>query len=373
MNIVMICNEYPPAPHGGIGTFVQTTARALAQRGHLVHVLGMREADPQTHHDGDVTIHTIREKFWLGRFQVITNRVRVLRALKRLVQEIRADIVEVPDYLGMLPFRLPQCATVVRLHLSKTAIAMHAGTPVDPFRRWCERRTLAIHRNWIGVSRRAIELTMASFNLTPERSAVIYSGLDVSASEAPPPLPARFVLFGGTVSARKGALVLAEAAKRFLATNPDVHLVYAGPAAESTPEDIIRIVGRELAVRVHLLGALSRDAFLECIRRCEVFAFPSRLETFGLVVAEAMLLGRPVIVSNEPPFTEFVENDRTGLLINPTDPTALASGVDRLLSDRDFAQQLAAAGQVHARENFSVDRSTDHTLAFYDTVLRAQG
>jgi glycosyltransferase involved in cell wall biosynthesis len=374
MNIVFLCNEYPPAPHGGIGTFVQTTARALAKRGHRVHVLGLREADDAIHQDGDVTVHTLREKFFLGGFQVFVNRLRVLRALKRLVRDTKADIVEVPDYLGMLPFPFRECAVVVRLHLSQTAIAMHAGAAIDPVRSWCERRTLTLHRNWIGVSHRALALTEQFFGLSPALRTVIYSGLELSASEVPPPLPTRFVFFGGTVSERKGALVLAAAARLFLAKYLDVHLVYAGAAIDAdhpVAPRIHAILDETMRHRVHFLGALSRGAFLECMRRCEVFAFPSRLETFGLVVAEAMLCGRPVVVSNEPPFTEFVEDARTGLLVNPADPVDIASAIDRLLDDHALAQRIAAAGQAHAQAHFSVDRSTEQTLAFYDKVLHA--
>ena len=42
MKIVFVCNEYPPRPHGGIGTFVHTIARALLQKGHQVTVVGSR-------------------------------------------------------------------------------------------------------------------------------------------------------------------------------------------------------------------------------------------------------------------------------------------------------------------------------------------
>lgn len=45
MHICYLCSEYPPAPHGGIGTFVQTTARALVGRGHHVTVIGFNDVD----------------------------------------------------------------------------------------------------------------------------------------------------------------------------------------------------------------------------------------------------------------------------------------------------------------------------------------
>jgi glycosyltransferase involved in cell wall biosynthesis len=369
MKIVMLCNEYPPAPHGGIGTFVQIMARALAQRGHGVRVLGTGPRD-ELQRDGDVAVQTVSERYWAGRFQVLTNRLRLLRALQRVTRETKADIVETPDYSGLLPFRLTQCPVVVRLQLSHTTISHYSSAPIDPLIRWCERRTLALYPNWIAVSRHALDLTTQTFSLSPRLNDVIYYPIDTTKSAPPPPkLPARFVLFGGSVTARKGALVLATAANRFLTANSDLHLVYAGPVTAEIQEEIAIITSNQ-SDRIHFTGPLSRGAFLECIRRCEVFAFPSTLETFGLVVAEAMQCSKPVVTSNIAPFTEFVQHNQTGLLVDPLDASQVADAVETLVNDRRIAEGLSVAGRAFIAEHFTVEQAVAKTLAFYEQVLR---
>jgi len=113
---------------------------------------------------------------------------------------------------------------------------------------------------------------------------------------------------------------------------------------------------------------LPHDQFLQTIARCDVFAFPSTLETFGLVVAEAMLCGIPVVTSDMPPFTEFVEDKRTGLLVDPKSSSAVADAIEQLLEDAALRQQLGSAAKAFIEGHFSLDRAVDRTLEFYQQV-----
>jgi glycosyltransferase involved in cell wall biosynthesis len=371
MNVVLICNEYPPEPHGGIGTFVQILARSLVARGHVVSVVGLARRS-EMRDDRGVRVVTLAERFKRDRLGPIFNRLALLHVVAREVARIGAHIVETPEFSGPMPFRLRKSPVVVRTHLSSTTFNRQLGYPPPRIYEWCERQTLAKHRNWIFVSRHAKELTSQTFGLEPKRSAVVHYPVSADESAAPPPLPSRFVLFGGTVSRRKGAVALAAAANLFLRQHESVDLVFAGRIESQTDAEIRQMIGSSLAPRVHFLGPLSRGAFLECVRRCEVFAFPSTLETFGLVVAEAMLCGKAVVSSDVPPFTEFVTNEQTGLLVQPTNPDAIAEAVGRLLGDAALRDHLGLAGAAFIRENYSVDRAVDETLAFYQQVLDSE-
>lgn len=370
MNVVLVCNEYPPEPHGGIGTFVQTLARSLVREGHVVSVVGLA-SQSQTREDLGVHVVTIQERFKKLRLGPILNRISLRRAIAREAKRIDAHIVETPEYAGPIPFRFGECPIVVRTHLSGTTFHRRQNLPMPRVYEWCERRTLSLHRNWIYVSREAEELTRETFGIEPVRSAVVHYPVSADESAEPPPLPSRFVLFGGTVSERKGAVAIALAARKFLVPYPDVHLVYAGRILDNADVQVRQNLGAA-ANRVHFLGALPRGQFLECIRRCEVFAFPSTLETFGLVVAEAMLCGKAVVTSNVAPFTEFVTNDQTGLLVPPSDSDAIAAAIDRLSSDGELRRRLGLSGQAFIRENYSVEQAVAGTLAFYRQVLDAQ-
>jgi glycosyltransferase involved in cell wall biosynthesis len=374
MKIVFVCNEYPPRPHGGIGTFVHTVAQGLLQKGHQVTVVGFGESGREEMDEGIRVVTLLESKIrYLGN---LISRLRLRRWLTLQAERGQLDIVEVPDYMGVLPFRLRGCAVVIRLHVSSTSISLQAGRKVSAGISRYERRTLAANTNWIGVSNYVLDLTHTTFGLSAKRSAMIYNPVPTVPSHLPemPELPARFVLYAGQISRRKGALVLAEAARDFIASHPDVHLVYVGgeiPQHGDRPiSELIReTVGPELNGRVHILGHLNREKVLACMTRAAVFAFPSCLEALPLVVLEAMKCGVPVVCTTYPPGPEIVEDGVNGLLADPTSPRDFSEKITRLLGDSALAHRLAVNARQTVIERFSLERCLDETERFYEKCL----
>ena len=374
MKLTYICNEYPPAPHGGIGTFVQTLARGLVTEGHAVSVVGWGTKPGETDDQGVrvVTLPASR-RCGIGWF---INRRRLHHWLQEEVRARRTDLIETPEYDGLMPFAFDACPVVVRLHLAAMTICRQTGRRISLRQWWSENRTLRQHSNWIAVSRHALRLTTDTFRARPRKQAVIYYPV---ANPATPDngalrLPDEFVLYAGTVSRRKGAFVLAEAARDILSAHPGLHLVYAGAVEmeRGVPADghIRSVLGEALSARVHFLGRIERSQMLACMRRARAFAFPSTLETFGLVIAEAMLAGCPVVVCDAGPIPEFVEHLRTGLLVPTNDPCALAASVNRLLSDPALAATLAQAGRESIQARFSLEAAVQQNLKFYRSCLK---
>jgi phosphatidylinositol alpha-mannosyltransferase len=71
-------------------------------------------------------------------------------------------------------------------------------------------------------------------------------------------------------------------------------------------------------------------------------------ESFGMVLVEAMAAGLPVVASDIPGYREVVRDEREGLLVPPGDAHALASALERVLSDRALAARLGEAGRRRA-------------------------
>src|SRR5262249_39629939 len=154
-------------------------------------------------------------------------------------------------------------------------------------------------------------------------------------------------LFAGYVCGRKGAYAVAEAARLFLPPYPDLRLVYLGELADEggvrADRQIREIAGPELSHRILCVGRVKRQTLLTTMRHAKVFVYPSRLETCGLVVGEAMLAGLPVVTSTGNPFPEYLTNEVTGLLVPPDSPAALGSAVRRLIDSPELAQRLSTA------------------------------
>lgn len=153
----------------------------------------------------------------------------------------------------------------------------------------------------------------------------------------------------------KGHDVVLDALPRVRERLPDVHWVIVGdgPLRSSLEADVAR---RSLCGTVEFVGAVSdreRDAWLD---RAWVFTMPSRTppgsmsgEGFGIVYLEAGAHGLPVLAGSVGGALDAVVHGETGLLVDPTDPAAVADGLLRLLTDSQLAARFAAAALERAQ------------------------
>jgi phosphatidylinositol alpha-1,6-mannosyltransferase len=153
----------------------------------------------------------------------------------------------------------------------------------------------------------------------------------------------------------KGHDVLIEALARVRAQVQDVEWVVIGDGPlRAELELLARSAGVADAVR--FLGSLSDEQRDRWLRRADLFAMPSRLpgghlagEGFGIVYLEAAAYGKPVLAGNVGGALDAVADGESGLLVDPTDPEAVACAIVRLLLDRELARRLGAVGAERAR------------------------
>ena len=129
MHIAFLSNEYPPLPSGGIGTSVQTLARALVAAGHQVTVLGWGHATAFT--DAGVTVRVLGTTA-VPKMGWLLNRRRLQVELNRMVREEALAIVEAPDWCGPAAGLRLACPLVIRCHGSATYFADLLGERVAP-------------------------------------------------------------------------------------------------------------------------------------------------------------------------------------------------------------------------------------------------
>lgn len=121
---------------------------------------------------------------------------------------------------------------------------------------------------------------------------------------------------------------------------------------------------RELAALIAQYGIEERAKLLgfrrdvaELMQRCDVVCHCSSFEPFGLVIVEAMMAGKPVVASDVSGPRESVVDGKTGFLVAPGDPLALADRLQLLLNDADLRDRLGHAGRARAEENFELERN----------------
>ena len=139
-------------------------------------------------------------------------------------------------------------------------------------------------------------------------------------------------------------------------------------------------LARRVVLREAIAGApvarqavlLPPPALVELYRAADAFVFPSRVESFGIVLVEAMAAGLPVIAGDAPGCRDVLRQGRDGILVPPDDPAALEAAMTRVRDDAGLRRDLAARSLARARD-FSWDTVVDRYLAVYrEGIARAR-
>lgn len=184
----------------------------------------------------------------------------------------------------------------------------------------------------------------------------------------------RLVLFLGRVHRVKGLEVLVRAFARVAPSDDRLHLVIAGPEVDDTAARAREVLATaRLEDRVTWTGMLEGDLKWSAYRAAELFCLPSHSENFGLVVAEALGLGLPVLVSDRVNIHEEILGARAGLIVEDT----VASTVDGLrrwlaLTDDERARLRERARDCFAA-HFDIRRSIAGLTALVESSARRVG
>jgi len=131
---------------------------------------------------------------------------------------------------------------------------------------------------------------------------------------------------------------------------------------------------RKLAVEVgaadhiHWLGYCADPASL--LQASDIFVLASTGEAFGLVLAEAMACGVPVVGSRSGAIPEIVNDGITGLLATPRDEISFADAIEKLARDKQLRKEMAANSLARVREKFSLETDIENTLQIYQSFAK---
>jgi glycosyltransferase involved in cell wall biosynthesis len=147
----------------------------------------------------------------------------------------------------------------------------------------------------------------------------------------------------------------------------DAHLAIAGEGPE---RQALEVFAADVGVSGHVhflgqnphIGAIFRDA-------ADIVAVSSRMESFGLVAAEASALGRPVVATRVGGVAEWARDGETALLVPPNDSAALADALASLANDPERSRQLGARAMAHVLPRFTAERVARSFEGIYDEML----
>lgn len=184
-------------------------------------------------------------------------------------------------------------------------------------------------------------------------------------------LPARFMLYVGTIEPRKNLPVLIRAFQQASLEDPaalaGVKLVIGGKKGWMYEETFAQVQALGLENQVIFTGFVDDEDLPALLSLAELFVFPSQYEGFGFPVLEAMACGTPVITSNVSSLPEVAGG--AALLVSPTDVAGLAEAMQHAMGDAGVRAAMAEKGIARA-VHFSWQRCALETVAFYEEIAR---
>ncbi len=188
MTFCFLCSEYPPQPHGGIGSAVQMTGRALAARGHGVKVIGMKWDSALPDYEEDQGVQVYRLSFQRVPLPWAAARYRLYRKVAEWARCKEIDLIEVPDWEGQAAgwSRMP-VPVVARLHGSLSYFAAETQAKVRRVEFWLERCSLRRADYCSAASSYTARVTQKLFSVFDSPPVVLYNFVEHSTSGGCPP------------------------------------------------------------------------------------------------------------------------------------------------------------------------------------------
>lgn len=210
-----------------------------------------------------------------------------------------------------------------------------------------------------------------SYGLEPERIAPVpFVAPRAGFAATTPPgfddrhrLPQRYVFYPAQLWHHKNHVGLLRAVSLLKTRYPDLHLVLAG-SRKNASDLVVRAV-RTLGLddRVHLLGYVSDEDLGELYRRARALVMPTFFGPTNIPPLEAFAVGCPVAVSNIYGMPDQLGD--AALYFDPSSPTAIAGGIERLWTDEALRRELASRGRARAER-----WTQDHFNHAFEAALR---
>ncbi|NTW03037.1 MAG: glycosyltransferase family 4 protein, partial [Oscillochloris sp.] len=177
------------------------------------------------------------------------------------------------------------------------------------------------------------------------------------------------VLSVGTAAFDKGTVHVLEAMRKLWASGSDAIWVQCGPLMGHFEQIYAGLPEAERA-RTRVLGYVSDQVRHDALAAADVYAQPSRTDSFGITYLEAWCYGVPVVGARAGGVPAVISHAVDGLLVPFGDVPALTEAITQLLSDRELARAMGAVGQAHVYRSMTWDAVYERARPLYERARR---
>jgi teichuronic acid biosynthesis glycosyltransferase TuaC len=212
---------------------------------------------------------------------------------------------------------------------------------------WCKRVSQLVYRSAcrvVCVSEKVREQVTGG-GLDPTRTSVVYNGVDPQIFAPPTRASANTIILSvGNLIQIKGHELLMRALAAVNQSSREFSWEVIGSGSE---QPRLEMLARELGLekRVRFIGRQNRSEVANAMRRCTIFALPSRYEGLGCVYLEAMSAAKPVIACRGQGIEEVIEQGLNGCLVDPDDLEELTDTISVLMQREQLRRDMGNAAR----------------------------
>ena len=369
---IALVSPYDFTHPGGVVNHILALNEQLTKMGHDVRIISpVSRAVPG---DNERFLHIGRARSIPVRGTTIRISIslRLASRIKEVLAREKFDIIHLHE-----PFMPMLCSAILRFSESANVGTFHAchgspgyyfGWPISKMMLYRRRRKLD---GKIAVSKPAMDY--ASKHI-PGEYTIIPNGIDLG-HFSPNVLPIeRFcdgkinILFVGRLEKRKGLDHLLKAYRNVKKEAPDCRLIVVGPGVRFRRkyEKYVRRKGLEDVV---FAGMVAYDELPRYYKTADIFCSPATgRESFGIVLLEAMALGKPVVATSIEGYASVITGGKEGLLVSPKGSKELARALMALMTDESLRQQMGATGLITAQE-YNWEKIARRVVDYYIKIL----
>ncbi|HXS62238.1 MAG TPA: glycosyltransferase family 4 protein [Streptosporangiaceae bacterium] len=369
MRVGLVCPYTWDVP-GGVQEHIRDLAEALMELGHEVSVASPADEDAILP-DYVVPVGRAVAVPYNGSVARLSFGPLTANRVRRWVKEGNFDLLHVHEpaapSLSLLACWVADIPIVATVHgATLRSRVLHVAEPMI-------RSALEKINGWIAVSEAARSTLVRHLG---GDAVLIPNGVTISRYEKAEPLPGwpgaggAIGFLGRMDEPRKGLALLLKAFETVGTARPDLRLLIAGPGDQV---EVAAKVPAALRDRVVLLGQVSEAVKVQVYHSVDVFCAPNTGgESFGIVLAEAMAAGAPIVASDLDAFRRVLRGGRAGELFVNGDTDDLAAAIGRLLDDPQRRAALSAAASA-AVKDYDWPKIAKDVEQVYAAVLPAAG
>lgn len=391
MNILFICDEYPPCKHGGIGTVVKQLSTTLASKGHKIVVAGFypyfRKAKQfevidnvtvyRYYYGNPISLRISKDK-WLGRFFNIAPAFnRYIASLEKLIEKENIEIVEIPDFHEVYRYSGPKYISfptlsipiVVKLHGTSTFFRRLANSKLSQTLLEKEKQLLFNASRVISVSEYVAKNTAEIYDYKVPIGVVFNGFKKIPVARINSQIDVLKVIYAGKIAEKKGIFQLIKSWSQVNEKLPQASLYIFGGGSVKELNHLNHLIKKKNLLNIYIKGFISNDLLLKQYQTASCAIFPSFAESFGMTPIEAMSMGCPTIFTERTSGPEIIHHSVDGLLVNPEDPNAIAEAIIFMLSNPKQAIEMGKKGKEKVHKLFNIDVIAENHVKIYKETI----